>query len=389
MKVSQVALNNLQIQTLKLFCVDRRYFVRYSPIVQFDDSILQIIYEQIGILYQNTSEDHIEKENLKAVLKLLNLDQTYFQVVDDIYHCDTQTDTIEAILHKVHNRWLLLQLRDSVNGKLYDNNFDSLEEIQELLTAEIDAPDEEDHINLELEAYGDVEGYNWPCAKIQERLGPLPVQTHGLIAAPVEAGKTAMVTNCSLFFRSQGATVLHLNNEDPKRKLLERYYINFFNEPLEVINNRRQEYSKIFNDAHDGGLVVVDDASLTSFQVDYLIRRCKPDVVFIDQSDHLARDSEAATLERLYFKLRQIAKKRETRLISVTQASDTQGPYITLRDLHNSKVGKQSQLDWLMGIFPPEHSPGFRNISFPKNKLTGDHRCCTLKFNPLLLRYED
>ncbi len=383
-------LTTLQLQTLKLFCIDRRYFVRYSTIVNFDDAILQVIADQITILYQHNSENCIEKNNLISVIRLLKLDDVYLQAIESIYSADTQTDGIEAILHRVHNRYLLYQLSNDINEKIQTSAFDSLDSIQELLVNEIDDPAEDNKvISLELTGYESNPGYNWPLRKIQERLGPLPEQTHGLIYAPVEAGKTAMVSNCSLFFRQQGAKVLHLNNEDPKQKVLERYYINFFRLPISVIREDLRKYSALFSAAHSGRLIIIDDAALTAFQVDYLVRQHKPDVVFIDQSDHLARDGEAATLEALYYKLRQVAKRRNTRVISVTQASRSDGPYLGISDLHNSKVGKQGQLDWMMGIFPPANYPGFRNISFPKNKLTGNHRSCVIKFDPILLRYED
>jgi archaellum biogenesis ATPase FlaH len=382
-------LNELQLQTLKLFCLNRRYFTRYQEIAHFEEPLLRVIFEQVKILYQHTAENHIEKDNLAQVLKLVGLDDVYFMVLDDLYSTEINTDAVEAILNKVYNRHLLHQLYTTAGDKLERNDVDSLEEVQELLASEMPDEEADDNISLSLVEYGDVEGLNWPCQKIQARLGPLPPQTLGLIAAMPETGKTAMVVACSLFFRQQGARVLHINNEDPKRKILERYYVNFFERPTHAIYENLGEFSKIFHEAHEGGLIIEDDAQMTPFQLDYQVRRHQPDVVFIDQADHLARDSEAATLEALYYRQRQMAKKRNTRVIAVSQASLTSGPYLVLSDLHNSKIGKQGNLDWMMGLFAPENYPQHRNVSFPKNKLTGDKRTCVLKFNPTLLRYED
>lgn len=376
-------------QVFKLFCLDRLYFEQYNKYIIINDNTYNIILEQIKLIYLHTNKTSILKEDLIQVVLQITKEQHYFELINKIYSIEIEQDYIDIILQQIKNRFIVYSLNKETNDKIQQEKFEEISSLSDILLLR----EEEQKttivpstLNLE-ELNENRKGYNWPITALTNHLGLLPDSTFGLIAARVEVGKTAFILNCILCFLSQQARVLHFNNEDPITKILERYYILEYQQPKNNILINISKCAEKFIEKYKDKLLIYDITEIPLDTLDSIIKKESPDVVVIDQVDPLAKDIDPMSLELMYRKLRQIAKKRETRIIGVTQASAIQQVYLKLDDLHGSKVGKQGSLDYLIGIGMDQFYPEKRYFSLPKNKLTGDHSKFVVHYKPELMKY--
>jgi hypothetical protein len=130
-------------------------------------------------------------------------------------------------------------------------------------------------------------------------------------------------------------------------------------------------------------------------QIRKLVTRYKPHVVILDQLRNLdvKLDSRTQALERAATEARNLGKRDSCVVVSIAQAGDSASGrrVLTRGDVDGSNVGIPGQLDAMVGIgaTAEEEERGFRTISFPKNKLSGDHRQFSCTFNYQLSRVID
>lgn len=378
----------IDFQILKYFMSNRNAYFKYREYLTFEDQGLLTVAALIGTYFSHNDASAVTGEELVALAVHVYPPQqveTLKNLIEQINLINL--NNIKDLILIIYNKHKLLSVNKLINNKLLDEEFNSIDDVvDELSTVDLDDTFEFSELDLK-STVSDFVGYTWQTEELNERLGTLPPATFGLIAAMVEVGKTAFVIDSIINFLSQGAKILHLNNEDSISKLLERYYIRFFEKPKAEIFINLDEYSEAFKRSLGGRLLLLDSAELSLGELSGLVKYAKPDIMIIDQLDPLIENVEPAALEHLYKNIRRLAKDHKTRIVGVTQAADHEGPYLAMRDLHFSRVGKQAALDYFIGIGKADTQPALRFFSLPKNKLTGDHRNFKLRFRPDTMKF--
>jgi len=203
---------------------------------------------------------------------------------------------------------------------------------------------------------------------------------HILIFAPTEMGKSAFCINLSYGFLKQRLRVLYVGNEDPIADLDMRLVnrITKMNKH-EVRGAPAVAKEKIQGTPYD--LFTIAGLSPGNFmQIKELTSDIDPHVVILDQLSNLdMRMSDSPTLQLMKAskEARQLGKSEARLVVSVAQASDDAYGRLNLRrnDVQWSNVDLPGQIDLMLGIGGTEEmeNAGTRRISFPKNKLSGDH----------------
>ncbi len=378
--------DHFEFQLLKALVSDKEVCHTYGAAITFSNVELSNIFEQIKLYYLHNDIHSIAIEELQTILLQLYKSNTYTSLIQDIYNTTINEEYINTLTITIYNRYIVSSIHSITKDMIEAQDFSNLEPIIDLTTSTNTIEDEEVSSLSLIELSKEHKGLSWPFEKFQQYLGLLPPSTHGLVVGPVEVGKTALITNLSLYFMKRGARVLHLNNEDPIRKLMERYYMIYWGRTISEINSALQDCSERFEKEFKGKLFVFDTAGLSLLKIDRLVKKYTPEVVLIDQLDPMINENDPGSLEKLYEGARHIAKRNNTRVISVTQASDGVGKFLQLREVHNSKVGKQGSLDYMIGIGGDPYMPHERYISLPKNKLTGRHENFILLFDSTCMR---
>jgi len=203
--------------------------------------------------------------------------------------------------------------------------------------------------------------------------------THILVFARSNLGKTMFNINLARGMARDGHTVLHLINEEPKKQLLLRY-----------INRcsgltKSEVYSDIdraVSIANENGLknIFIEDINPGTFtEIRGLIDSIKPDVVILDQLRNLTvkEDSRVNGLEKLATEARNLAKRYDIVVVSVTQAGDSASNKLVLTDsdIDSSKTGIPGQCDLIIGLGADNNQKeaGMRTLTVVKNKITSTH----------------
>ena len=388
---------NLDTEILNLFVNSKDTYTKYSTSIHIEGDINILILDQIDLIYINTNNNNnISKDILINIINKLfpNHGIELLDYIDIIYNISIDNSLVQTILDKALVKSKILQIVEKLETKRNEDDYETLSDISDLLLDVSVSNIEYGNLSLNDLTLKNT-GLIWPLAHFNNMLGPIPESSFGLIFAPVGTGKTALLTTLGAYWAKTNYRVLHLNNEDPYKKLLERYYVNYFERPKQYIFDKMEQASKRFVSENKNRLILVDSADFSLQNIDHMIKSIQPDMVFIDQLDPLSKENDPSSLEVLYRKIRNIAKKRNTRIIGVTQASDSarDKAYLSMRDIHNSKVGKPASFDYMIGINQPTTvDSNKRFVSIPKNKLMGIEGTPThgmITFNPELIRYED
>jgi len=213
---------------------------------------------------------------------------------------------------------------------------------------------------------------------------------HILVFAPTEMGKTLLVINMLAGWVKAKLRVLYIGNEDPVQDLMMRYInrLTLMNKAQvlahpdaaqELLEKRGYE-NVIFAPLAPGNFTTIDR----------LVRRYEPKVVVLDQLRNIDVDSEHRTqaLEKAATEGRNLAKRNNLLVVSVSQAADSaSGKRILTRgDVDGSNVGIPGQMDLMIGMGGTEEDEkmNVRTLSFPKNKISGDHDSIAITIDPQL-----
>ena len=213
---------------------------------------------------------------------------------------------------------------------------------------------------------------------------------HLLIYARPEIGKTLFAQNMVAGFLKQGLRVLYVGNEDPASDILLRLICRLSGlTKQQVMDNPDEAEKRAYARGYDN-LIIASLAPGNFFEIRKLVETHKPAVVVLDQLRNLEVNSESRVqaLEKAATEARNLAKRYNLLVVSVTQAGESaEGKAILGRDdIDFSKTGIPAQVDLMIGIGADNtmEAHGIRTISLPKNKLSGrhDHFVCTI--NPSL-----
>lgn len=218
---------------------------------------------------------------------------------------------------------------------------------------------------------------------------------HIVIFAPTEMGKTLFVINLCAGFLKQGLRVLYIGNEDPASDIMMRMMAR-----LTGMN----KYEIIENPDKADGILASRNWDKFTFaalcpgtfdKIDELAEETQAQVLILDQLRNIDMDSESRTqaLEKAATEARNLARRRNIPVVSVTQAGDSaSGRAILDRgDIDSSNVGIPAQADLMLGIgaTPDMEASNMRTLSFPKNKLSGNHTPISVLIDPMLSKVID
>lgn len=234
----------------------------------------------------------------------------------------------------------------------------------------------------------------WPKALNELIDGGAKPGHHILVFAPTEMGKTLMVINMVAGFLKGGHRVLYLGNEDPAPDILMRMMSRLTGMTKYEIKEDPTKTEAILEQRNWDKFTLVSLAPGTFRQIQELVDKHHPKVVILDQLRNIAVDSENRTqaLEKAATNARNLAKRSDVLVVSVTQAADSANRKTVLDrgDVDSSNVGIPGQVDLMIGIGADQQmeDQGLRVLSFPKNKLSGRHTPIPVIFNYALSKVE-
>lgn len=215
---------------------------------------------------------------------------------------------------------------------------------------------------------------------------------HITVFAPVEAGKSAFCINANSGFARQGFKSIYFINEDRAEDIIARHVSNLSGMNKYQIRDDPKRAQRLANDAGFGNIMVVSCSPGTPQQIEDCIDKYQPTVVVVDQLRNLKVKAESRVnqLEAAATSVRNIGKETNTLMLSVTQAADSASGKLILEtgDVDFSNVGIPAQADVMVGIgFDAQfEAEGLRNISLPKNKISGRHENFPVRIVPQLSR---
>lgn len=205
-------------------------------------------------------------------------------------------------------------------------------------------------------------------------------------------GKSAFCINLTCGFLAQGFRVLYLINEDREEDIYMRHIYNLSNmDKWAVMNDPDEAEAKALRRGIDR-LTIVGLAPGSIKQIEDLIEAHTPDVVIVDQLRNLIVKAENRTgqLDVAARSVRNLAKKLNVLMISVTQAGDSAADkaILDMGDCDSSNTGIPAACDVMLGIGKDAtlDAEGRRMISLMKNKL-GREEHFPVNINPTLSRY--
>jgi KaiC/GvpD/RAD55 family RecA-like ATPase len=224
---------------------------------------------------------------------------------------------------------------------------------------------------------------------LNERLGGGLLRGHHMIVfARPEVGKTMFLVNAAVSFAASGLKVLYVGNEDPQDDIILRCLCRMSDRTRDEVLEDPAGSEALAVGSGYGNIVFADLAPGTPAEIEALVVEHKPDVIIIDQLRNLnvKEDNFVRALEKAASAVRNIGKRNNAVVISVTQAGDSASgkSVLDMGDVDNSNTGIPAQADVLLGIgMSSEDSVrGFRVLSLCKNKPGGNHDFFPVRVDP-------
>jgi archaellum biogenesis ATPase FlaH len=218
---------------------------------------------------------------------------------------------------------------------------------------------------------------------------------HILIFAPTEMGKSLVALNACYGFLKQGLTVLYVGNEDPASDMQMRMMTRLTGMNKYEIMADPARADELLARRNWDRFIFANLAPGTFPRVRSLAEKYKPGVVVLDQLRNIDvfSDNRTQSLEKAATEARNLAKRYNIPVISITQASDSASgkTVLTRGDVDSSNVGIPGQCDLMLGVGATEEMEGMnmRVFSFPKNKISGKHQHFQVVIDPLLSKVID
>ena len=224
----------------------------------------------------------------------------------------------------------------------------------------------------------------------------------GTIFALPETGKSAFAISITCGpggFCEQGAKVLYLGNEEETRRTMLRAMQAWGGMTREEIVKDPMSARTRFKAIEDR-LEMKDIQEWDLQKIEAYVEHMSADVVIIDQGDKVHINGQFSAsherLRELYRSLRELAKRQQCAVITVSQASNEARGRTRLSgfDMEGSKIGKMAELDLCIGI--GKHEAGdvddtdpdnTRCLTISKNKLSGWHGTVICNIQPQISRY--
>lgn len=219
-------------------------------------------------------------------------------------------------------------------------------------------------------------------------------QHHILVFARPDAGKSLFALNLSYGFVKQKLKVLYIGNEDPAQDMILRFVQRLTGMDKFKIREDPEKADRIAREKGYERFIFKELAPGTPREIRTLVGDLKPDCLVVDQLRNLNMgghfEKTTTQLERAAQMVRNIGKEFNILPVSLTQAGDSADNKLNLsmRDVDNSKTGIPGAVDLMIGIgvnFEYERL-GYRQLSFPKNKLSSNKAPIRVTFDPILTK---
>jgi len=202
---------------------------------------------------------------------------------------------------------------------------------------------------------------------------------HLVVFARPEMGKTAFVINAMDGFLKSGLKVMYCGNEEPIEDTALRVIARLTGRTKgDVLSSPTPSYEKALDMGY-GRLIKVKLWPGSPAEIEALVDKFKPDVLVVDQLRNLRmnEDNYTQSLEKAATAMRNIGKKHNCMVMSVTQAGDsaTGKQVLDMGDVDSSNTGIPAQADVMVGIgaSTEDENMGRRVLCLPKNKRSGRH----------------
>lgn len=377
----------IEYSILKLFIDDATLYDKYFAALKLD-----FIRENYPVLYRcfkclpATSLEGLEANYLANYPVLKDGDRQVIRtLLENVKQIETDSASIitylESHLTRVWSSEVGITALEVAEGRK------SLEDLQTILDKKESIQVEENDIEFvttdiellitEEEVIG---GLHWRLKCLNQSLGCLRKGNFGHIFARVETGKTAMWVSETTHMATQVTNpILIFFNEEGGRDVIFRMYNAVTGMTYMEIANNPKKAKAIWDEKIGDKIKFIDQpAQVERKSIERIIEKVNPDLIVVDNMDKVkgfAGDREDMRLHEIYKWGREIAKT-QCPFISVGQADATghNSMYLDESQMANSKTGKPSELDFIIGIGRIE-KVGYeevRYISIPKNKLRGD-----------------
>jgi hypothetical protein len=201
---------------------------------------------------------------------------------------------------------------------------------------------------------------------------------------------------CGLAY--DGHKVLYIGNEDAPQRMIPRFVNRFTGMTKDELRANPDKAQIKLEKMGYGNLIFVGmPPNSTLDQIDSLLDKYKPDVMFVDQLRNVsANDSDLTkSLEKVAVGMRQLIKKRNILGISIVQSMNNNEHINKLigdmGDIADSKVGVPGQADLiiLLGTNEEYRNRNMAMLTIAKNKLSGWHGYFPVQLIPQLSKVED
>lgn len=229
---------------------------------------------------------------------------------------------------------------------------------------------------------------------LDKKIGKVSPGMFIILLARPESGKTATIVNLIAGregFAAQGANVHLIANEEGAERTAGRAACCYNQVSIGAVMLDPSIAKTTGWEEVRKRLTFVHKPDITMSQLENYIKVNKPDVVVIDQLDHLSTtstfDSNTDRLSVVYRKARELSSKYNCVIIGVSQASaeGENKSKITFSMAENSKTGKAATADLIIGLGKVDDSSieedncVIRHYHVSKNKLSGWHGTAVVK----------
>lgn len=390
------------IVLIKLF-LNRDVYEKYSDYVNREilEHETQQIFKAIEVYFSENKEiNNIELNDFSSWFSHIivpDAPQAKQKIYKNIFTAVQNTNPISA--EKIILSYEIQKTRKEIED-LFSNGFE-IESCKEILdnyekAAKTVEKDDEAVISLDLATIAAnidrSKGLKWRLKCLNNAVGPLVTGDFGIIAAPVDCGKTTFGVSEATFMASQliDKKILWMNNEEYDYKVARRIWQAALGQPWKIIEKYKdkaeQKLTKYFNGDKDR-IIFLDIRNKSISDIKRYFKKYKPGLVIIDQIDHISCPKYKAwadydRLKYLYSSIRILANEY-CPVLAITQADATVSwldratqemvyqKYITMKQLDGSKIGKAAAADLVITLSNNPQWPQIRYLHVAKNKLEG------------------
>lgn len=368
----------------------------------------QILMNRIGEYYTRDEQaqavdHHVLLEQIAATIRNEKHVARFVELVAESLAMDSSDANVRAIVllakqQEVGDKLAQALAMDSTQAKVDDliaelthlRSLTNLDELNEVGIEVFKGIDLAELVSREFNPEGLIKIYP---SSLNERLdGGMREGHHGVVFAPVEVGKSCTCINISAGWCRQGIDNIYFINEDRAADIIMREISNLSGMNKYEIMADPAKAERLANDNGFQHLTVISCSPGSPEQIEQAIEEYKPRAIVVDQLRNLKVKAESRVnqLEAAATAVRNLSKKYGVLTMSVTQAADSARDKLILDtgDVDFSNVGIPAQADVMIGIGMDAQfeAEGLRNISLPKNKISGRHDNFPVRIIPQLSR---